>query len=198
MSEDSNGEDDESDTQPGFHIIDGADVYIGNSDFGDQDMKIEGDTDTTIVDSKTSGSVEMAGNSAYIDGLELLGGGNDAAFELLNTDATISNLRIAPGYRYGLLAQDSRFTMDESVIQGDKYDLRFRSGVLADMYNVQADEILDLARGKKHIIQQGIIKEAISTKDEHIQAEEIAKKIGRIISIISFVFLSEDIYNVFE
>lgn len=186
-----------SDTPPGVQIGGEGTTYIDNCHFGDQDMAIEDNVDATILYSTTSGSVELAGNSAYVNGFEISGSGDNSAMELSDTVANIFNLRINPGYRYGLTARESAFTIDDSVIRGDNYDLRFHLGVLADMENVRAETIMDLARGNADVIQDGLLEETLSTKEEHLHAEEIAIRIQQIISVISIVFLADDISNIF-
>lgn len=187
-----------SDTPSGVRIGGEGTTYVDSCDFGDLDMAVDDNADAIILHSITSGSVELAGDSAYINGFEISGSGDNSAMELTDTVANIFNLRISSGYRYGLTARDSTFTIDDSVIRGDNYDLRFHLGVLADMENVRAETIMDLARGNDDVIQDGLLEEALSTKEEHLHAEEIAIRIQQIISMISVVFLAEDISSIFR
>lgn len=176
------GEENEgSDTPPGFQVGGGATAHIVDCHFENCDVEFKEDTHATIIDSSVSGSVEMTGNTAHIDGFEISGSGDNSAMELTDVQATIFNLRINPGYRYGLTAQDSAFTIDDSVIRGNKYDLRFRSGVLADISNLEADEIFDYVRGEEHRVKQELV--TISTKEEHIELE---KKISLFTSLVSY------------
>lgn len=195
MDEDDSTDNTESDHLPDIQFGGEGDVYINDCNFGDQDMGLEDEVDTIILDSQMDGSLEAGGNSAYIKGLEFSGTGDSAALELSDTQASIFDLRVNPGYRYGLTARDSLFTIDDSEIRGDKNDLRFCSGVVADLYNVEAEDILDRARGAQRPIQEGIIEETISTTDKQLRAEEIARQIGKIMFLIGLYFTTNDVYN---
>ena len=158
---------------------------VVDCDWGEHEMRTEGDADAYIFNNSVDGPVKLQGRSHHIDGLDISGTG-ESAIELLGTEADIFDLTVNPGYRYGLVGKDSEFKVVNSIIRGDKYDIKLMTGVLADFYDVQVDDILDLARGgHPRGVQEGILDEMISTTEEQIALE---KRIGMARLLFTFLF----------